>query len=652
MRSQAFSSPSKRGLVGLAVAGLVAALCLLLIPGAPDAAKGQSDPAANVAKKKKKKKDTVKVVSYNLYLGSDTDPARDVASCGAVGCEPGTGGPRTDGFADEVGKAFKNVSTNDFNVRARTIAEKIKKNKIDLVGLQEASLWKLEIPSDGGGPPRGSIATPIWTDYLDTLVDTLNEKAKSKKACGKAAKKRKAQGKKPKPCYRGYRLVGFQNEFNLEFPGDFDNDPGPNNRTCDISSGACGNPYPSGAGGDGSDDWISGNDDTPGSVGFPTNFGEPPAAECSDGIDNDGDGLVDWGPIPGTNETSGPTPGLFGGNPPAPGLPGWHCNTRLDDDESAIAAFPLGEPLGLPQDTNMDNHIYTGDAGAAPLGLPDALGNGLDPPGVHDCEAPEGFILPLDTNPEPGPSVGDTPPGAPPGTPPWDAPGFDGDQDPDTPGSQVPVCLLHGIDGDIRLEDRDALLARKGAGVKTRNVRGGNFGSTLTEELLGAQIPSTRGWVSADVSVRGKKFRLVNTHLEDEDRGTFREDQAAELVAPGGPATAKKTVLLGDFNSDPSTAPGADLDADGASDIAYSRLTAAGFRIVSQPSSTTWGHGELLNDLSDQANERLIDYILTNSPSIRLASSNVLDPVGGGLWASDHRGVLSRLKVPGGKKKK
>ena len=45
------------------------------------------------------------------------------------------------------------VETNDFNVRAQTIANEIKKNKPDLVGLQEVALFKLEIPTDGGGPP-------------------------------------------------------------------------------------------------------------------------------------------------------------------------------------------------------------------------------------------------------------------------------------------------------------------------------------------------------------------------------------------------------------------------------------------------------------------------------------------------------------------
>jgi endonuclease/exonuclease/phosphatase family metal-dependent hydrolase len=533
--------------------GLIAALCICLMPGVAEAKKG------------KKKKDQVKVLSYNVYLGSETDRARDIALCGAPGCEPGEGSPRTDAFADEVGQVLRNVEANNFPVRARTIAKQIKKNKADLVGLQEASLWKLEIPTDGGGPPRGSAANVVLIDYIDALVDRLNKGARTKTQCGRIAKKREAQGKKPKPCYRGYKLVVAQQEAVLEFPGDFDNDPGPNGKTFDVSST------------DSLEDfgrWLEGNDDTPG-----VNFGEPPSP--------------------------------------------------------------------FPTDANFDTS---------------PTGNTPDPGGGTDCEAPVGQQAPIDTNPAAGPAFGeDVDPG--PGVNPWPFEGYDGDVDPVTPGAQMPVCLFHGIDGDIRLEQRDALLARKGAGVKTRNVTAGNFspGNTLTFEVLGLPVPTTRGWVQADASVRGKKFRLVSTHLEDEDNGTIREDQAAELVAPGGPATAPKTVLIGDLNSDPSVAPGADPEEDGLSNVAYNRLVAAGFRSLTGP-APTFGHGELLNDLGNLIDNDVvpadplddpvrIDHILTNSSSIGLASSVRLDPLGGGLWASDHAGLLSRLRVPGGKKK-
>src|SRR5215211_4760173 len=225
------------------------------------------------------KKDRVKVASYNLYLGSDL---ADATNAGLAS--------RTDLFADEVGEVLSDVQVNDFTVRATTIA-----------------------------------------------------KANNKKQCGKIAKKRIAEGKKPKPCYRGYRLVGFQQEADVEQLGDFDNNPGPNGTTFDISNSASvGAAAPS--------RWLEGNDD----IGI--NLGEPPAAQCSDGIDNDGDGKIDYGPA-GTNETSGPAfAGTQGLNSPAPP---WDCETRLDNSETDVVPGPPSpggggttDPSGLPQDAN------------------------------------------------------------------------------------------------------------------------------------------------------------------------------------------------------------------------------------------------------------------------------------------------------------
>jgi endonuclease/exonuclease/phosphatase family metal-dependent hydrolase len=499
--------------------GLIAVLSLSLTPGIAD------------AKKKKKKKDTVKVLSYNLYLGSGL---ADAVNAGLTS--------RTDLFADEVGEVLREVNLNDFTVRAKRIAKDIRRKRVDLAGLQEAALWRIEIPTDGGGPPRGTAALVPLIDYIDTLLNELNKKARSKKQCGRIAKKRKAQGKKPKPCYRGYRLVVAQQEADVEQPGDFDNDPGPNGKTFDVSSTTSPQDFAR---------WLDGNDDTPG-----VNFGEPPS-------------------------------------PP------------------------------FPTDANFDTS---------------PTGNTPDPGGGTDCP---------DTNPAAGPAFGDPTPGGP-----WPFAGYDGDIDPGTPGSQMPVCLFHGIDGDLRLQMRDVIIARKGAGVKTRNVTGGNFSpaSTFSLTVFGTSLNFTRGWTAADVSVRGKKFRLVNTHLESEDVGSIREDQASELVGPGGPATAPKTVLIGDLNSDPVRAPTNLPDGDSGSNIAINRLFAAGFRPV-QPLGFSDRDAELLSDLSDLLNKR-IDHILTNSPSIRFRSGTILDGQIAGLWASDHGGVLSRLKVPGGKKKK
>ncbi len=149
--------------------GLIAALSLCLMPGVADAKKG------------KKKKDLVKVMTQNLYLGTDLNPLVAAANAGQPGPNATTAAA-PDNFANEVGFGLKDVEANDFNVRAETIANEIKKNKVDLVGLQEAALWRLEVPTDGGGPPVGTFATVPLIDYIDTLLEALNQKAKTKKA--------------------------------------------------------------------------------------------------------------------------------------------------------------------------------------------------------------------------------------------------------------------------------------------------------------------------------------------------------------------------------------------------------------------------------------------------------------------------------------
>ena len=413
--------------VGLAA--LIAALGLCLMPGAADAAK------------KKKKRDTVKVMSQNLYIGFDLLNVLEPALEGEV-----------ERFANEAGAAVRDAQTNDFNVRAKTIAQQIKKNKVDLAGLQEAALYRLEIPTDGGAPsilnPTGTYAQVPLIDYIDTLLDALNKKARSKRQCERFKEKRPG-----KECYRGYKLVGL-----------------------------------------------------------------------------------------GTNTT------LDAENP-----------ADLDGDDNTGVDIPPDDPR------------------------------------------------------------------------------------------------LFGIDADVRLTLRDALIVRKGAGIKLRNTRGQSFSpsNTIAFELLGGAVTIgfERGWVSTDANVRGMKFRFVNTHLESESVGTFREDQAAELVGAGGPASRANTVLVGDLNSDSSIQPTNLPDGDSSSNIAYNRIAAAGFSPVSGPGLTD-GHAELLNNPNDNTFTKRLDWILTNSPRIRMVKSFVLNRFANGLWQSDHGGVLSVLAMPGGKKKK
>jgi endonuclease/exonuclease/phosphatase family metal-dependent hydrolase len=414
--------------VGLAAA-LVAALGLCLMPG-----------IAGAQKKPAKKPDRVRILSQNLYIGFDLQDFLEPALAGDVAALP-----------DAAGAAVRDAETNDFRVRAQTIAQQIKKNKVDLAGLQEVALYRLEIPTDGGAPnllvPNATYALVPLIDFIDTLLGALNKKARSKQQCNRFEEKHPG-----KECYQGYKLVGL-------------------------------------------------------------------------GV-----------------------------------------NTVLDAENAA----------------DLDGNDATG------VNIP-----------------------------------------------------------PDDP-------VLFGIDADARLTVRDALIVRKGAGIKLANTKGQSFSpsNTIAFELLGGiqTIGLERGWVATDANVRGMKFHFVNTHLESESTATFREDQAAELVGAGGPASQPNTVLVGDLNSDPSIPPGSDPNADSSSNIAFNRSAAAGFSPVSGPGLTS-GHAEILNNPNDNTFTKRLDWILTNNPSIRMSSSRVLNRFANGLWASDHGGVLSVLRVPGGKKK-
>jgi endonuclease/exonuclease/phosphatase family metal-dependent hydrolase len=235
-------------------------------------------------------------------------------------------------------------------------------------------------------------------------------------------------------------------------------------------------------------------------------------------------------------------------------------------------------------------------------------------------------------------------------------PEFDFETDANTDGSPD-----HSCDEDVRLTMRDAILACVHDGVQVKNVTTGHFKTLFAPKLLGLlTVPVARGWVSADVRVRGSGwFRFVDTHLESFDNqasnptnqgiavgnGELRETQARELIQKSGPAAGRlPVVLVGDLNSDVKTPlkPGDQL-ADAA-------LLRAGFRERStyKPLSCCLNTDLLAapggaGKISDFNHK--VDHVMTNAPkTIKLVSSAVTgrQPVNG-FWDSDHAGTFSAL---------
>ena len=210
----------------------------------------------------------------------------------------------------------------------------------------------------------------------------------------------------------------------------------------------------------------------------------------------------------------------------------------------------------------------------------------------------------------------------------------------DGPAAQgIPNAEING-----RLTMRDVILAKTSSGVHTWDAQSGNFSTLLEVPILGQQVPIERGWTAVDARVRGSgPFRFVNTHLEA-FHPLVRQAQAAELVAPGGPASSSlPVVLVGDLNSDDDTVSGPDR-------LAYETLLEAGMveRSTDEPlgcclnsSLLAEGAGGSVSDFDHQ-----VDHVMTRDPNqIQLQESGVtgLQPVNG-FWDSDHAGLYSALR--------
>jgi endonuclease/exonuclease/phosphatase family metal-dependent hydrolase len=100
----------------------------------------------------------VKVMTRNLYLGADLTPAI-VATTPLELALAGT-------------QIWNTVEDTDFPERAKVLAYEIADADPDLIGLQEAAMWRTGPPD---GPPilGGSAATTVQYDYLQSLLDEL-----------------------------------------------------------------------------------------------------------------------------------------------------------------------------------------------------------------------------------------------------------------------------------------------------------------------------------------------------------------------------------------------------------------------------------------------------------------------------------------------
>jgi len=185
-------------------------------------------------------------------------------------------------------------------------------------------------------------------------------------------------------------------------------------------------------------------------------------------------------------------------------------------------------------------------------------------------------------------------------------------------------------------------------------------------------IAIERGFVAADLSVKGVPYRVFNTHLEQRllAPGAFatrllQVGQAYELlgIAAGTWDGLKKLIVIGDFNSDPAdgidtppyppTLPGSTLPTL----TPWQVFTRNGFADawLLQPNAgpgATCCQAEGLDNRASALYER-IDHVFAWPRPAQVVDMRLLGATQGdktrppgraGLWPSDHAAVAARLK--------
>ena len=199
---------------------------------------------------------------------------------------------------------------------------------------------------------------------------------------------------------------------------------------------------------------------------------------------------------------------------------------------------------------------------------------------------------------------------------------------------------------DIRLTDHDVILVR-GDVVPSTTALAAKYATQLPVASLGISVP--RGYVIVNVKVHGKTYQVVNTHLEH-FVPAVRLAQTQELLTRL--STEKlPVILLGDFNT-PAT--------EGA---AYELITEAGFTDVWQgpEAGYTCCQADNLKNATSELGigeegegDGRIDLIFTKGVETRESATIKTYTVGdkpedrtpGGLWPSDHAGVVAELPLP------
>jgi hypothetical protein len=203
---------------------------------------------------------------------------------------------------------------------------------------------------------------------------------------------------------------------------------------------------------------------------------------------------------------------------------------------------------------------------------------------------------------------------------------------------------------DVRLTMRDVVLVNKARkDLKVTGKGGANYKAAIPFPTQAGTFDVKRGYAYTDLKLGKRKLRFVDTHLEAYLEAT-RVTQAQELVAPGGPIKGQRVIVVGDMNSDPN-------NAGGSPPGAWNVLTASGLKDTwpwlykSKPGYECCLKTDSLTDPPTPSPfDHRIDQIFGKGKlkplSAKIVGTNpATSRTKSGLWASDHGGVVTKLKL-------
>jgi endonuclease/exonuclease/phosphatase family metal-dependent hydrolase len=211
--------------------------------------------------------------------------------------------------------------------------------------------------------------------------------------------------------------------------------------------------------------------------------------------------------------------------------------------------------------------------------------------------------------------------------------------------AEVPTALGY----DVRVSDRDVILARSQRGLRLSGERGRTLKAAVDIKTAVGSIRFLRGFSSVDVRLNGASFRFVNTHVEAFAPAT-RDAQLAELTGRRGVTrTSRPVVLVGDTNSAPTQPLSSSTNATGYFSLIRKGFVDAWTRAKGRARGYTCCHAEDLLNPRPMFDER-IDQIFTK-PKVRVLDAEVVgdeanNRTARGHWPSDHAGVVAELRFP------